>query len=147
MKSKAIVQVLIMVFLLTGCGSTSQVPISLQVTRSESLSGYHFTPIESTVNDTTAAQRLYAAALALPAPLPGAIYHCFADIGLVYHLSFRGDTFTFKHMDLEVTGCGWLHLNQAEVRRANDSFRSLASQTIGIPCLVPSAYVSPDQCA
>lgn len=83
MKSKAIVLVFILVFLLVGCSLTPQESSSLQVSRSDSLYGYHFTPIEITVNNSTAVQRLYAAALALPAPRPGVIYHCPADFGLV----------------------------------------------------------------
>jgi hypothetical protein len=139
MRSKILLVVPILIFLLMGCGSTPQVSTSLQVTRSENLSGYNVAPIEITVNNTTAVQKLYAAAMALPTPQPGAIYHCFADIGLMYHLSFRCNMFTFKHMDLEVTGCEWLHLNQTTVRRANSSFFTLVSQTIGILCLIPTA--------
>jgi hypothetical protein len=144
LKLKGIGLALILVILLAGCGTTLQVSTSLHVTRSESLQGYNFAPFERTVNDTTAVQRLYDAALALPTPQPG-VYNCLNDIGLVYHLSFHGDRFTFLHMDLEATGCGWLHLNQTEVRQTTDSFLSLVVQTIGIPCLIPSACVSLEQ--
>ena len=142
MKSKGIGLALVLVILLAGCGTTTQVSTSLYVTRSESLPGYRFAPFERTVTNTTAVQQLYAAALVLPSPQPGAIYHCPNDIGLVYHLSFNGDRFTIKHMDLDATGCGWLYLNQTEARITTDSFRSLVVQTIGILYLLPSACVS-----
>lgn len=138
MKSKGIGLALILVILLAGCATTTQVSTSLYVTRSESLPGYRFAPFERTVTNTTAVQQLYAAALLLSSPQPG-VYHCPNDIGLVYHLSFSGDRFTIKHMDLDATGCGWLYLNQTEARMTTDSFRSLVVQTIGIPCLLPSA--------
>lgn len=144
MKSKGIGLALVLVILLAGCGTTPQVATSFHVTRSESLQGYHFAPFERTVNNTTAVQRLYAAALALPTPQPG-VYNCPIDIGLVYHLNFHGDKFTFQHMDLEATGCGWLHLNQTEIRQTTDSFLSLVVQTIGIPCLIPTECVSLEQ--
>jgi hypothetical protein len=113
----------------------------MYVTRSESLPGYHFALFERNVTDITSVQQLYATALVLPSPQPG-VYNCPNDIGLVYHLSFHGDRFTIKRMDLDATGCGWLYLNQTEARIPTDAFRSLLVQTIGIPCLLPSACVS-----
>ena len=141
MKSIGIGLALFLVILLAGCGTTPQVSTSLHVTRSETLPGYHFAPFERTVNNTTAVQPLYVAALALPTPQPGV--YCLNDIGLVYHLNFHGDRFTFQRTDLEATG--WLHLNQIEIRQTTDSFLSLVVQTIGIPCLIPSACLSLEQ--
>jgi len=141
LKSKGIGLALILVILLAGCGTTTQISTSLYATRSESLPGYHFAPFERTATNSTAVQQLYAATLDLPSPQPG-VYNCPADIGLVYHLSFQGDRFTIKHMDLDATGCGWLYLNQTEARITTDAFRSLVAQTIGIPCLLPSGCVS-----
>jgi hypothetical protein len=95
----------------------------------------HVAPFDRTVTDTTAVQRLYITAQGLP-PATGT-YDCAKDIGLVYHLNFLQGTALIKQIDLQATGCPFLHISKTDVRMTNPSFVSLFTRTIGIPSLVP----------
>lgn len=128
-------------FLLTGCNPGTPPgpsPTALHVTR-PALPAYHFDPLDVTIRDTAAVERLYQAAYALPTPPSGTV-NCPNDIGLVYHLNFLQNTISsVQQMNLNATGCQYLLIGQDsnDVRRTNQSFLDLFTKTVGIPSLVP----------
>jgi hypothetical protein len=92
-------------------------------------------------NDLRNAQaitRLYQAALALP-PLRNGTLNCPADDGGIYHLTFLGDKFTVRHMDVKASGCSFLTLTDTgQVRWMDDAFISLFTATVGLQSLDPT---------
>jgi hypothetical protein len=142
MKSKGTFFVLLLIFLLAGCGSTNTnggtppSPTVLHVIRiSSNPYGMHVAPFDRTVTDTAAVQQLYTTAQGLPAAK--GTYDCAKDLGLVYHLNFLQGTTPMQQMDLEASGCGFLHISKTDARLINSSFVSLFTRTIGIPSLIP----------
>lgn len=144
MKSKGTFFALLLLFLLAGCGSTTTsggaAPslTALHVIRTSSNAyGTHVAPFDRTVTDTTAVQRLYTTAQGLPAAK--GTYNCPKDIGLVYHLNFLQGITSIQQMDLQASGCQFLHISKSDVRLTNVSFLSLFTRTIGIASLIGGA--------
>lgn len=130
---------LLVMLVLAGCSSGSAgtaKPTMLHVTRTDALPGYHFAPLDVTIQDVTTVQNLYQAAYALPHP-PSGTANCGADIGLVYHLEFFQGTSSVQQMSLDATGCQLLQIGQDDVRFGNETFRELLRKAIGVPSLVP----------
>jgi hypothetical protein len=134
--------VLLLFFLLAGCGSASASgrvppgPTSLRVIRvSSNPYGSHIAPFDQTVTDTTDVQRLYAAIQGLPAAR--GTYNCPKDIGLMYHLNFLQGTTSMQQMDLQASGCQFLHISKTDVRVTDASFLSLFTTTVGITSMIP----------
>jgi hypothetical protein len=128
--------------LLPGCASrtvsvgAASVPTTLHVVRTNNNPyAKQAAPFDRTVSNASTVQQLYRAAYALPSAT--GTYHCVKDIGLVYHLNFLQGTALIKQMDLQATGCSFLHISKTDVRLINSSFVSLFTRTIGIPSLVP----------
>ena len=82
-------------------------------------------------------QNLYTAAYALKSVPPGAQFSCASDNGLEYHLDFLHATTSAQLMDLDATGCEFLHINARDVRFTTSSFRALLAKVLNIPSLVP----------
>lgn len=140
MRTKASAMTLFLLLLLAGCMGTQ--PTVLHAVR-PSLVGSHqqvVPPLDRTVSDAAAVQRLYAAALALvrpsqyPAPCP-------ADFGLVYHVTFLAGTSQLQQMDVYPLGCHWVYLSQADVRQADQAFLTLLAHTMGLPSLIPAGLL------
>lgn len=93
--------------------------------------------LDTYVNDGAAVQRLYSAALQLPVPPRGAIFHCPFDDGVVYHLTFIGGTVTARRMDLQASGCRFLEMGDDQAHMTTDTFISLFTKTAGQPSLDP----------
>jgi hypothetical protein len=132
----------LMFLLLVGCAprstnvGTTSGPTTLHVVRTNSNPyAKQAAPFDRTVSSASAVQQLYSAAYALP-PATGT-YDCAKDIGLVYHLNFLQGAKFIKQMDLQATGCPFLHLSKTDVRLTNSSFVSLFTRTVGIPSLIP----------
>ncbi len=140
MKTKGLGLVLCLGLLLAACVGTPQQPTALHVLRPASsfpIYGKPFPRLERTINDASTVQQLYAAALALPVVAPGT-YHCPIDFGVVYKLDFLAGSALIQHMDVQASGCRWLHLSSTDNRWTNDAFNRLLAKTIGIPSLLPS---------
>ncbi|HTK06446.1 MAG TPA: hypothetical protein VL485_04725 [Ktedonobacteraceae bacterium] len=132
--------ILLLGFLLVACGKTPQQPTALHVLRPASqfpVFGQPFPRLERTTHDTTTIQQLYAAAQALPVVDLGKVYHCPADFGVVYQLDFQAGSDLLQHMDVQASGCQWVHLSSTDVRQSNAAFSRLLASTIGIPSLLP----------
>ena len=134
--------VLLLFFLLAGCGSASasgrvhSSPTALRVVRvSNNPYGSHIVPFNQTITDTTGVQRLYTAIQQLPDAR--GTYNCPKDIGLVYHLSFLQGTTSMQQMDLQASGCQFLRISKTDTRITNASFLSLFTTTIGIASIIP----------
>ncbi len=143
MKTKGLGLVLLLGLLLVACAGTPQQPTALHVLRPASSSpiygkGKPFPRLERTFNDTSAVQQLYAAALALPVVAQGKTYSCPIDFGVVYQLDFLAGSDLLQHMDVQASGCQWVHLSSTDARWTNDAFNRLLAKTIGIPSLLPS---------
>lgn len=141
MKTTKLGLVLLLGLLLVACGGTSQQPASLHVLRPASqfpIYGQPFPRLERTINDAHAVQQLYAAALALPVVDQGKTYSCPADFGVVYQLDFLAGNSLLQHMDVQASGCQWVHLSSADIRWTNAAFNRLLANTIGIPSLLPA---------
>lgn len=94
------------------------------------LSLYH--PIDKTISDAAAVQRLYAEAIALPATQPGTEM-CQAEIpGLIYHLVFLNGSRVLRTADLDATGCLHLRFGPHDLRTTNPSFLTLFQQTLAM---------------
>ncbi len=114
-----------------GVGNTPNTPTALHVTLPPPrypVSTFH--PIDKTIDNAAAVQRLYAAALAQPAPPKGKTFMCPADLGLTYHLVFLNGSQVLRTADLDATGCQWLHFGPHDVRMPDSAFLSLFQQTL-----------------
>jgi hypothetical protein len=145
MKAKGLLFALISLLLLAGCGSVSAgeeppaspSPTVLHVVRTNGFLK-QLAPFDRTVRDVAAVQRLYTAAYALPPAAPGVV-HCPNDLGVVYHLYFLHDTTLIQEMDLDATGCQFLHISKTDVRNTDPAFRTLVARTIGVGSLLPDS--------
>jgi hypothetical protein len=110
--------------------------MTLHVTRTSPRPG--IPPLDKTVTDEAAVQRLYDAAMALPNAQAGT-YNCPADNGPYYHLSFQRQQTEVQQMDLDASGCRFLRVGPERsaqtVHQTDDAFRALLAQTLGIPSL------------
>ena len=138
MRGQALLLLPILVLLVAGSGSADTPKFTaLHATRTIRPQ-FHLDPFDVTVRDMQTIQRLYEAALALPAVEPGATYFCPLSIGLVYHLDFLAHDFPVLKMSLEATGCRFLSIGQDDTRIANDpAFFDEVAQLVGLPTLVP----------
>src|SRR5436305_13380984 len=141
MKTKASATAFLLVLLLAGCMGTvsDPQPMVLHVVR-PSLVGYHqpVPPLDRTVRDAAAVQRLYAVALALPRQH---VHPCPNDFGLIYHLTFLKGASQLQQMDVQPLGCHWVFLGQADSRQADQAFFTLLAHTIGLPSLIPAGLL------
>ncbi len=117
-------------------GGSAAHPTRLHVTRTI-LPGYHLDPLEVTVQDEAAVQRLYQAAYKLEPVPPGAIFFCPIDYDLVYTLDFFQGEREVQQMHLKATGCRFLTIGSDDDRFATEDFNALVARTIGIPSLTP----------
>ena len=144
MKIKQLGLVLLLGLLLVACAGTPQQPkqpTALHVLRPASqfpISGQPFPRLERTITNANAVQQLYAAALALPVVDQGKTYNCPADLGVVYQLDFLAGSSMLHHMDVQASGCGWVHLSSTDARWTTAAFNRLLANTIGIPSLLPA---------
>jgi hypothetical protein len=138
MRFKAVFAASLLLVLLTACHPTtgSNNPTMLRVTRTETLPGYNFAPLDVTIRNVTTVQHIYQAAYAQPVP-PSGIYNCPVDIGLIYHLDFFQDGASVEQMSLNATGCQFLQITHDDVRMSSEAFRELLRKNLGIPSLVP----------
>lgn len=137
MRWQALLLVPLLVLLVTGSGGADTPKFTaLHATRTI-MPQFHLDPFDVTVQNSQAIQRLYDAALALPAVEPGATYFCPLSIGLVYHLDFLVYSFLVQQMNLEATGCRFLHIGQDDTRIADQVFLDAVAQLVGLPTLVP----------
>ena len=136
MRWQALLFVPMLLLLVTGSGIAEPTFTALHATRTI-MPQFHLDPFDVTVQDSQAIQRLYDAALALPAVEPGATYFCPLSIGLVYHLDFLVHGFLVQQMNLEATGCRFLHIGQDDTRIADQAFLDKVAQLVGLPTLVP----------
>jgi hypothetical protein len=127
--------------LLAACAGTSQQPTALHVLRPASqfsIFGQPFPRLERTINDAHTAQQLYTAALALPVVDQGKNYSCPIDFGVVYQLDFLVGSSLLQHMDVQASGCQWVHLSSTDIRWTNAAFNHLLANTLGVPSLLPA---------
>lgn len=139
MKRSALLPVvLLLLVLLTACHPTTgpNNPTMLRVTRTETLPGYNFAPLDVTIRDVTTVQRIYQAAYAQPVPPSGTV-NCPADIGLIYHLDFFQNGAAVEQMQLDPMGCQALTISHGDVRMSSEAFLELLRKNLGIPSLVP----------
>lgn len=121
-----------------GCGATTQGARNssdLKIMFSK-----HAAPatLVSDIRDTRAINRLYEAALALPAP-KSTLMSCPADDTGLYHLTFSGANYREPHMDIKASGCRILTLTDSgETRMMDDAFVSLFTSTAGLTSLDPT---------
>jgi hypothetical protein len=115
--------------------SAGTLPTALHVERTTFLEQFPATAY--CVRDVAEAQRLYAAALALPVLPANTFSSCPKSHGLVYHLTFLGTATPVPSMDLQGDGCQRLTIG-AEVHATNPSFLSLFIRTLRIPSLFPT---------
>lgn len=134
--------VLLFLLVLVGCGSAStgsgasHQPTALHVTRTSNLAMVQSVPFDRTIQDSATVQQLYDAALALP--VANGVYNCPIDRGVAYHLQFLQGTAPLQQMDLDATGCRFLHITgQADARVTNDAFIALFTTTVGVKSLFP----------
>lgn len=142
MRTKASVLVFLLLLVLTGCvGTTSgSQPTVLHVVRPVLAGFQQVPPLDRTVRDATAVQRLYVAALALPRPSQYPV-PCPNDFGLVYHVTFLVGTNPLQQIDVQPLGCHWVYMSPTDVRRADQSFLTLLAHTIGLPSLIPAGLL------
>ncbi len=111
-------------------------PTRLHATRTI-LPFYHLAPLDVTVQDAAAVQRLYQAAFQLERVPHGAIFHCPVDFGLVYTLDFFEGAREVQQMRLSATGCRFLVMGSGDTRFTTEDFLALVARTLGIPSLIP----------
>lgn len=131
--------VILLGLLLVACAGTPQQPTALHVLRPASpfpIYGQPFPRLERTIHDAKAVQQLYAAAQALPAVDQGKTYSCPIDFGVVYQLDFLAGSDLLQHMDVQASGCQWVHLSSTDIRWTTSAFNRLLANTIGIPSLL-----------
>lgn len=129
--------------LLVACGQSAgaagnahaaNLPTALHVTLPPSpyaTSLYH--PINKTISDAAAVQRLYAAALALPATPKTGTVMCPNEIpGLTYHLVFLDGNRVLRTADLDATGCQWLSFGLHDIRTTTPAFLALFQRTLAM---------------
>ena len=138
MKTTKLRLVLLLGLLLVACAGTSRQPTALHVLRPASPLGQSFPRLERAINDAHAVQQLYAAALALPVVDRGKTYSCPVDFGVVYQLDFLAGSSLLQHMEVQASGCQWVHLSSTDIRWTNAAFNRLLANTIGIPSLLPA---------
>jgi hypothetical protein len=125
------------------CGSSAPASggasnaLRLHVTLTKS--GVAGSTLDADVRDSAAAERLYNAALALPAVPPNRLMSCPADDGARYHLTFSGGSATVHEMVVNASGCRFIALGvpMSETHLMNDAFVSLFTQTLGVSSLDP----------
>lgn len=140
------VAVLVLTFVLAGCGaiaaaktnnvvtsnaSSNTLPTSLIVTRTGKPYD-HIPPFQGGSTDATAVQHLYHEMFTLK-PVQGSVYSCPADFGIVYTLIFLKGNTQILEVTANASGCEWLHLGANGNRWTTDAFWSLLAQTVGIP--------------
>jgi hypothetical protein len=90
------------------CNVTSRVG-TLTVTRTDGFprNGFTFSfPSMITVHSAVAARKVARALCALPTVPQGAVFHCPADFGIVYHLAFKLETGgSVQPVTVDATGC------------------------------------------
>lgn len=92
-----------------------------------------YRPIDKSIGDVTAVQRLYAAALALPATPKTGTQMCLAgNPGLIYQLVFLNGSRVLRTADLDATGCIDLRFGPRDLRMTNPSFLALFQQTLAL---------------
>ncbi len=141
MKTKHWGLVLLLGLLLVACAGTPQQPTALHVLRPASpfpIYGQPFPRLERTIHDAKAVQQLYAAALALAVVDQRKTYFCPIDFGVVYRLDFLAGSSMLQHMDVQASGCQWVHLSSTDTRWTTAAFNRLLANTIGIPSLLPA---------
>jgi len=141
MKTKQLGLVLLLGLLLVACAGTPQQPTALHVLRPASqfpIYGQPFPRLERTINNANAVQQLYAAVLALPVVDQRKTYSCPIDFGVVYHLDFLALSDLLHHIDVQASGCQWVHLSSTDIRWTNAAFNRLLANTIGISSLLPA---------
>ncbi len=123
-----------------GAGQTgaTTLPNVLHVVRNDTLPGHHFASLNRVIHDAAQVQNLYTSAYALKSIPPGAIFNCPSDNGLEYHLEFLRVTTSVQPMDIDATGCEFLHINDRDTRFTTSSFRALLAKVLDIPSLIPS---------
>lgn len=132
----------LVVLSLTGCAGTGQMrgttgPNVLHVVRTDPLPGYHFASLNMVIHDAAQVQDLYNAAHALKTIPPGAVFHCPLDNGLEYHLDFLSAATSVQQMDLDATGCEFLHITAQDARFTTPSFRALLAKMLNLSSLLP----------
>jgi hypothetical protein len=93
--------------------------------------------LEKDLYDAAAAQRLYAAALALPVA-PYVRLPCL-QMGVIYHLTFVQDGHIIHIMDIEPNGCGLSTIYPAYTRLVTPTFLRLLATTLELNSLVPTS--------
>lgn len=111
-------------------------PTVLHVTRTSGVP-INLPPLDRTVRDAAAVQRLYSAAYKLPTIPANAVFNCPMSRGIVYHLQFMRGTTPLQAMDLQADGCPFLQIGKS-VRQTTPTFISLLAKTLGIPSLIPA---------
>jgi hypothetical protein len=132
--------------LLSACGS-SMPPAS-------ELTGVHFgatttlPPNPPPAVDVTAgeipARNIYTMTLALP-DLPGGVYNCPADFGIVYNLTFFSGNATAVTASVDPNGCQGVQISGSHhVRQILDeSYWTTLAQQLGVPESTIYPYVPP----
>lgn len=134
--------------LVAGCASASAtsgtshpMPDRVQVTRAWQIN--QFPPLDQTIADPAATQRLYQAVTSLPP------YHaqisCPKDVGLKYLLDFSHDGTPVAKVLVYASGCAYVQIPSETSKRApTDDFWTLLAQTLDISTsdLFPRPYPS-----
>lgn len=112
-------------------------PTVLHITRSDLSTTNNLGPLDKTVTDTQVIQKLYQAALALPALSTGQEMNqaCLNDVGVIYHLDFLQGSAEVRKMNLDPGNCKILYLSQTDLRQVNDAFLNLVKQTLQVSSL------------
>jgi len=90
------------------------------------------------------AQNIYTMTLALP-DLPGGVYHCPDDFGVVYNLTFFSGNATVVTASLDPNGCQGVKISGSpQVRQILDkSYWTTLAQQLGVPESTIYPYVPP----
>ncbi len=130
----------LLVLLLTACGGTQQtggtnIPNVLHVVRTDTLPGHRFVALDMVIHDATQVQDLYKAAYTLK--IVQGEMSCPADVGLEYHLDFLRGSTSVQQMDLDATGCQFLHISAQDARFTSPSFQASLTKMLNLSSLVP----------
>jgi len=92
-------------------------------------------PTMRSVADAQAVQTLYRAMLKTPRVPPGAVYHCPADFGVIWTLTFLHNTTVVAKAVLDDAGCQFLTINGHDKRITTTStaFWQTLADTLGMP--------------
>ena len=112
-------------------------PTALHITRTDLSTTNNLGPLDKTVTDTQEVQKLYHAALTLPALSTGQEMNqaCLSDVGVIYHLDFLQGNTEVQKMNLDPGDCKILYLSQTDLRQVNDAFLTQLKQAIGVNSL------------